>query len=78
MKMKEVYAVKWSEDQPGLVEGRPLSLGPAETEEQAKERGASHFAIPRGDVWVVEDEDRNGQPCFYVSETERQVSGLKM
>ena len=76
--LKDVYAVKWSEDQPGLVEGKPLRLGAAQTVAEARDLGAVHFAIPHDDVLVVEDDDREGQLCFYVSEIEKVVASFRM
>ena len=76
--MFETYAVKWSLDQPGEIDGEVLSLGLSSDEAQAALLGSEHFRVGSDEVEVKLDQDRYGNSCYYVFEKEDYDTSLSM
>jgi len=74
----ETYAVKWSLDQPGEIDGEVLSLGVSHNEAQAASLGSEHFQVEVDQVEVQFDRDRDGKNCYYVFEKENYGKVLSM
>lgn len=74
----ETYAVKWSLDQPGEIDGEVLSLGLSSDEAQAALLGSEHFRVDADEVEVKFDQDRDGNSCYYVFEKEANDNSLSM